>query len=179
MALNRALGVKESRGFWRSQWLALKLVVMLAVVSFVFILGAFASQRAIDMLLPDAWVRITAFFYVINIKMWMVPLTLLTSCIVMYSAPNTHVPFRDVWPAAILTGLLWEISNYAFVLALPYMGLHEIFGPLTIAVAWMTWVYFGGLILVLGANLMARQALTKQVERMKEALWSFKTELPS
>jgi membrane protein len=128
---------------------------------------------------PDGW---TTTFYVlnaINIKFWMVPLTLLASCIVMYAAPNTRVPFRDVWPAAVFTGLLWEISNYAFVVALPFMGLHSMFGPLTIAVAWMTWVYFGGLILVLGANLMARQTLNKHVERMKETLWNFRTELPS
>lgn len=179
MALNRALGVQESRGFWRSQWLAIKMVVTLGTVSFVFILGAFLSKQVLGLVVPDEW---TTTFYVlnaINIKFWMVPLTLIASCIVMYAAPNTRVPFRDVWPAAVFTGLLWEVSNYAFVVALPFMGLHSMFGPLTIAVAWMTWVYFGGLILVLGANLMARQTLTKHVERMKETLWNFRTESPS
>jgi uncharacterized BrkB/YihY/UPF0761 family membrane protein len=178
MALNRALGVQESRGFWRSQWLAIKMVFLLGVVSFIFILGAFATQYVLGFFIPDGWVTVNAIVNAINIKVWMVPLTLLVSCIVMYAAPNTRVPFKDVWPAAIFTGLLWEISNYGFVVALPYMGLHAIFGPLTIAVAWMTWVYFGGLILVLGANLLARRALANQVERMKEALWSFNRELP-
>ena len=41
------------------------------------------------------------------------------------------------------------------------------------------YIIFGGMILVLGANLMATQALTKQVDKMKEALWSFKIESPS
>jgi len=178
MALNRALGVAESRGFWRSQWLAVKMVILLGGVSFVFILGAFVTKKVLGFMVPDGW---TTTFYVlnaINIKFWMVPLTLIASCIVMSAAPNTRLPFRDVWPAAIFTGLLWEISNYAFVVALPFMDLHSMFGPLTIAVAWMTWVYFGGLILVLGANLMARQVLTKQVEKMKETLWNFRTESP-
>ena len=179
MALNRALGVQESRGFWRSQWLAVKMVVLLGGVSFLFILGAFASKQVLGFLVPDGWDTTFYVLNAINIKFWMVPLTLIASCIVMYSAPNTRVPFSDVWPAAIFTGLLWEISNYAFVVALPFMGLHSMFGPLTLAVAWMTWVYFGGLILVLGANLMARRVLTKQVERMKETLWNFRTELPS
>ncbi|HET9219300.1 MAG TPA: YihY/virulence factor BrkB family protein [Terriglobia bacterium] len=179
MALNRALGVQESRGFWRSQWLALRMVVLLGVVAFTFILGAFATQWVLGLFIPDGWVTVNAIINAINIKVWMVPLTLLVSCIVMYTAPNTRVPFKDVWPAAIFTGLLWEISNYGFVVALPYMGLHAIFGPLTIAVAWMTWVYVGGLILVLGANLMAKRALANQVERMKEALWNFSKELPS
>jgi uncharacterized BrkB/YihY/UPF0761 family membrane protein len=59
------------------------------------------------------------------------------------------------------------------------MGLRALFGPLTIAVAWMTWVYFGGLILVLGANLMAKRVLNSQVDKMKEALWNFSKESPS
>src|SRR5688572_16693695 len=179
MALNRALGVQESRGFWRSQWLAIRMVVVLGVASFVFILAAFFTQQVLGLFIPDSWLTVNAIVNALNIKFWMVPLILLTSCIVLYAAPNTRVPFKDVWPAAIFTGLLWEVSNYVFVVALPYMGLHAIFGPLTIAVAWMTWVYFGGLILVLGANLMAKRALASQVEKMKEALWNFSRELPS
>jgi membrane protein len=179
MALNRALGVRESRGFWRSQWLAIKMVVLLGAVSFVFILLAFASKQFLGFFIPDTWLTVNAIVNALNIKFWMVPLTLLASCIVMYAAPNTKVSFRDVWPAAILTGLLWELSNYVFVLALPYMGLRALFGPLTIAVAWMTWVYFGGLILVLGANLMAKRVLNSQVDKMKEALWNFSKESPS
>jgi len=179
MALNRALGVRESRGFWRSQWLALRMVALLGAVSFAFILGAFLSKQVIEFIMPDTWITITYILNAINIKIWMVPVTLLASFFVMYAAPNTRIPFSDVWPAAVFTGLLWEISNYVFVVALPFMGLHSIFGPLTIAVAWMTWVYFGGLILVLGANLMARRVLNNQIQRVKEALWNFKTESPS
>src|SRR5688572_18582712 len=179
MALNRALGVQESRGFWRSQWLALRMVVLLGGVSFVFILGAFLSKQVIEFVMPDTWITTTSILNAINIKAWMIPVTLLASCIIMYAAPNTRIPFRDVWPAAVFTGLLWEASNYVFVLALPFMGLHSMFGPLTIAVAWMTWVYVGGLILVLGANLMARRVLNNQIDRVKEALWNFRTESPS
>jgi hypothetical protein len=59
------------------------------------------------------------------------------------------------------------------------MGLYSLFGPFTIAIAWMTWAYVGGLILVLGANLMAKQVLTKHIEKVKETLWIFKTKSPS
>ena len=93
------------------------------------------------------------------------------------SAPNTKVYFRDVWPVAILTGLTWEVSNYIFIAAVPFMGFYPLFGPFSIAVTWMTWAYFDGMILVIGANLMARQVLTG--DKMKEALWSFKIESPS
>jgi len=179
MSLNHALGVRESRGFWRSQWLAVRMVVLLGAVAFLFVLGAVLTRRVFQFVIPETWTLVTAYANFINIKVWMVPLILITSCIVLYVAPNTRVPFRDVWPAAVLTGLLWEVSNYVFILALPFMGLYSLFGPFTIAIAWMTWAYVGGLILVLGANLMAKQVLTEHVEKMKETLWSFKTKSPS
>jgi membrane protein len=179
MTLNRALGIKESRGFWRSQWLAVRMVTVLGCITFISILGAFLTGNVIDFVVPGRWETALWFFKTINVKAWMVPLTLITACIVFYTAPNTKVSFRDVWPAAVLTGLTWEVSNYFFVAAVPYMGLGRMFGPFTYAVTLMTWAYFGGMLLVLGANLMARQVLTKQIDKLKEALWNFKTESPS
>jgi membrane protein len=179
MTLNHALGVRESRGFWRSQWLAVRMVLLLGGVAFLFVFGAVSTRHVVEYVIPTTWTLTTYVLNVINTKLWMVPLLLITSCIVLYAAPNTRVPFRDVWPAAILTGLLWEISNYIFILALPFMGLYSLFGPFTIAIAWMTWAYVGGLILVLGANLMAKQVLTPHVEKMKETLWIFRTKSPS
>jgi membrane protein len=179
MTLNRALGVKASRGFWGSQWLALKMVALLGGITLIFVAGAFTTHGFIGAVIPGGWLTTAWILNAINIKLWMVPLILITSCLVFYAAPNAKVSFRDVWPAAILTGLTWEISNYIFVAAVPYMGFYALFGPFAIAVTWMTWAYFGGMILVLGANLMARQVLTKQVGKMKEALWSFKIESQS
>jgi uncharacterized BrkB/YihY/UPF0761 family membrane protein len=178
MTLNRALGVKESRGLWRSQWLAIRMVAVIGCVTLLFISGAYYTQSLAGYVLAN-WPRVLGFLTAINLKAWMLPLTLITSCIVFYTAPNTKVPFRDVWPAAILTGIAWEISNYLFLMAVPHMGLYSLFGPFTISITLMMWAYFGGMLLVVGANLMARQVLTKQIDKMKEALWSFKIESPS
>lgn len=179
MTLNRALGVKDSRGFWGSQWLAVKMVVLLGAITLAFLAGAFSTYSIIGFIVPDGWARTAWLLEAVNIKLWMAPLTLITSCIVFYVAPNTKVSFRDVWPAAILTGLTWEVSNYLFVAAVPYMGFYQLFGPFAIAITWMTWAYFGGMILVIGAKLMARRVLTRQIDKMKEALWSSKIESPS
>ena len=178
MALNRAMGIQKSRGFWRSQWLAVRMVVAMAGIAFVFIAGAATTRNLVGLIIPDSWHWTSAVIAFINIKLWMVPLILVLSCLVFYVAPNTKVYFRDVWPVAVLTGILWEMSNYVFIVALPFLGLYELFGPFYIAITWMTWAYLGGLILVLGANLMAKRVLTKQIDRMKEALWNFKTESP-
>jgi len=83
MTLNRALGVQESRGFWRSQWLSVKMVVLLGAISFIFLFGATSTRRLVSFIIPD------------------------------------------------------------------------------------------------GANLMAKQVLTKHIGRIKETLWIFKTKLPS
>jgi membrane protein len=179
MTLNRALGVKESRGFWRSQWLAIRMVTVIGGITLLFILGAYYTQSIAGSVLPANWPRVLRHLNAITLKAWMVVLTLITSCIVFYTAPNTKVAFKDVWPAAILTGIAWEISNYFFVIAVSYMDLYPLFGPFTISITLMMWAYFGGMLLVVGANLMARQVLTKQIDKMKEAWWSFKIESPS
>jgi len=82
--------------------------------------------------------------------------------------------------AAFADGFMFEdVRPTLRLLALPFMGLYSLFGPFTIAITWMTWAYVGSLILVLGANLMAKQVLTKHVEKMKETLWIFRTKSPS
>jgi membrane protein len=179
MTLNRALGVKQARGFWGSQWLAVKMVALLGCITIVFVAGAFSTSSVLGAMVPGGWANTAWLLKAISIKLWMVPLTLITACLVFYVAPNTKVSFKDVWPVAVLTGLTWEVSNYVFVAAVPFMGFYPLFGPFAITITYMTWAYFGGMILVLGANLMARQVLTKQIDKMKEALWSFKIESPS
>ena len=42
----------------------------------------------------------------------------------------------------------------------PYLGLSSIYGAFVVTVTLLTWAYVSGIILVLGANLTARNALS-------------------
>ena len=159
MALNRAWGVKQSRSFWRSQGLALVMSSVSGLLVFSFIAGAAFTQNGLAQVIPASWTLTQAVIQFINIKLWMVPLTLIMFFVTYYLVPNTKVSWRQVLPAAVFTGLLWEISNYVFMLLLPYLGLGDIYGGFVVTVTLLTWAYISGIILLLGANLTARSAL--------------------
>jgi len=158
MALDRAWQVKEVRGFWRSQRLAMVMVVIAGVLSFLFIAGAAATA-------PSNY-----FLRYVTIKMWMVPLTLLMFFVVFYIVPNTKVSIRDILPAAIVTGLLWEISFYVFTWTVPFLGLRQIYGAFIITVTLLTWAYVSGIILLFGVNLTARKMLPPGRELLRAGL---------
>jgi membrane protein/epoxyqueuosine reductase len=158
MALNRAWGVRESRGFWRSQWFAMFMVGISALLAMAFVGGAaFTKYRLLDAVIGPEWQLTHAFLEFAIIKTWMVPFTFLMFFVVFYLVPNTKVNWREVLPASAFTAVLWEISNYVFVWLLPLLGLRDIYGTFIIGVTLMTWGYVSGLLLVLGANLTAKR----------------------
>jgi membrane protein/epoxyqueuosine reductase len=163
MALNRAWGVTQSRGFWKSQQLALLMVVLSGAAAFLFIAGAaFSKYYLVDLLFGPDWIRTRAVLQFFIIKFWMIPLTLVMFYLIYYLVPNTTVARREVLVAAAFTGLLWEGAKYAFLLLVPLLGLEEIYGGFRVTVTLMTWAYISGIILLLGAHLTAKRVFSAQ-----------------
>lgn len=70
--------------------------------------------------------------------------------------PRVHVTIRDIWPAALVAAVLWELSKRGFVW---YVTAHanyaQIYGSLSAVLILMLWVYVSALILCWGAELSA------------------------
>lgn len=86
---------------------------------------------------------------------------LLIGCValVFYFIPNTRVRFRDVWPGAILVGLLWRsalslFSWYAADLA----TWNVIHGSIAAVVVFLLWIYISAVILIYGVEMTASYA---------------------
>lgn len=69
--------------------------------------------------------------------------------------PNTHVPFTEALPGAVLAGALWEAAKFGFSFLLPYFHYDLIYGSVGAAVALLTWVYFSSVIMLFGAQFTA------------------------
>ena len=54
--------------------------------------------------------------------------------------------------AAVVTGILWELAKYAYVLALPWLNFQDVYGPFSISVTLMFWAFLSGLLLLGGAR---------------------------
>jgi membrane protein len=86
---------------------------------------------------------------------------LLIGCValVFYYIPNTRVRFRDVWPGAVLTGLLWRGALSAFSwYARDLAAWNVIHGSVATAVVFLLWIYVCAVILLYGAEMTAAYA---------------------
>ena len=163
MALNRAWGITQARGFWKSQQLAMLMVLISGTLAFVFIAGAaFTKYTLVESVFGPEWLWTRAVLQFLIIKFWMVPLTLILFYVVFYLVPNTKVSWKEILLPAVFTGLLWEMAKYVFLLVVPLLGLEEIYGGFKVTVTLMTWAYISGIILLLGAHLTARRVFSVQ-----------------
>ncbi|MBN2242131.1 MAG: YihY/virulence factor BrkB family protein [Acidobacteria bacterium] len=70
--------------------------------------------------------------------------------------PRVRISTRDVWPAAVVAALLWEMSKRGFVWYLTeYTEYRQIYGSISAVLVLMLWAYISSLILAWGAELTA------------------------
>jgi uncharacterized BrkB/YihY/UPF0761 family membrane protein len=84
--------------------------------------------------------------------------------------PNRKVPARAVLPTAIVIGLLWHVSKYLYLLALPRLDFHSVYGPFEVSVGLMIWAFLSGLLLLAGAHFSATRfalSVARQEERQR------------
>ncbi len=67
--------------------------------------------------------------------------------------PDTRVFWRDIWPGAVLTALLWEIAKRALAIYIGTMGASlSAYGAIGSVLVLVAWIYFSSLVLYLGAE---------------------------
>ena len=86
---------------------------------------------------------------------------LLIGCValVFYFIPNTTVRFKDVWPGAILVGVLWRIALSLFSwYAADLARWNVIHGSIAAVVVFLIWIYVSAVILIYGVEMTASYA---------------------
>ena len=72
--------------------------------------------------------------------------------LIYWLLPNGKVSAKAVLPGAILTGLIWDLSKYLYILALHWLDFQEVYGPFALSVTLMFWAFLSGLLLLGGAQ---------------------------
>ncbi len=160
-AVNHAWGVERRRSFLKHR-----------LVSFVMMLSAGAFFVVALFILSLAHVADTLWFWRLVERspwlMWMQSVivryaatTLLIGCValVFYFIPNTRIRFRDVWPGAIVTGLLWEGALNAFSwYARDLASWNLVHGSIAAVVIFLLWIYVCAVVLLYGVEMTAAYA---------------------
>ena len=66
--------------------------------------------------------------------------------------PDTSVAWRDVWPGALVTALLFTIGKFAIGFYLRKAGVASSYGAAGSVIILLLWIYYSAMILYLGAE---------------------------
>lgn len=167
-AVNHAWAVEKRRSFLRHRF-----------VSFLMLLSAGAVLLIALVLASAVKVAETSWFgALVAASPWLVWVSGLTAsyaatvllivcvALVFYFIPNTRVRFRDVWPGAVVVGLLWRGALATFSWYARDLATWSIYGSIAAVVVFLLWIYVCAVILLYGVELTASYArLQDAVER--------------
>lgn len=157
-AVNHAWGVDQQRSFLKHR-----------LVGFLMLLSAGGVLLLAIVIMSAAKVAQSAWFgqldYDLPLLEWFsgvagnqLATALLVCCValVFYFIPNTKVRFRDVWPGAIVVGLLWRGALSAFSwYARDLARWNVIHGSVATVVVFLLWIYVCAVILLYGVEMTA------------------------
>ena len=160
-AVNHAWGVEKRRSFLKHRLVSFLMLVsaggvLLTGLILASLVRLAESSRFGAAIANTPWLR------------WAGGLTgdyaasgLLTLCValVFYFIPNTKVRFRDVWPGAIMVGLLWRVAFSLFAwYASDLATWNVIHGSIAAVVVFLLWIYVSVVILLYGVEMTASYA---------------------
>ncbi|GAB2176070.1 YihY/virulence factor BrkB family protein [Dongia sp. agr-C8] len=76
--------------------------------------------------------------------------------------PSLHIPWRDVWPGAILTAVLFVFGKFVIGFYLGRSNIASSYGAAASVITLMVWVYYSTQILLFGAEFVKAYAASKR-----------------
>ena len=161
VALNSVWGVAKNRSYLHNQAVSIGLAIGVALLAMASV-ALSAAQRTV--------LGILFFGHTDNIVFSFLAKSFLQICalvasvglffLIYWGLPNRKVPARAVLPTAIVMGVLWTAAKYLYILALPHLDFHSVYGAFDVSVSLIMWAFISGLLLLAGAYVSAtRQAL--------------------
>jgi membrane protein len=159
-AVNHAWVVERKRSFLKHRLVGF---LMMVSAGLVLILGLVIASlvRLAETRLGDAIGRSPWLDNFSGVFASYLATALLIGCValVFYFIPNTKVRFRDVWPGAILVGVLWRIALWLFSwYAADLATWNVIHGSIAAVVVFLLWIYVSAVILIYGVEMTASYA---------------------
>ena len=159
-AVNHAWAVEKRRSLLMHRLVGF---VMMIAAGFVLLLGLVIASlvRLAETRLGEVFVKSPWLDNFSGIFASYLATILLIACValVFYFVPNTRVRFRDVWPGAILVGVLWRIALRLFSwYAADLASWNVIHGSIAAVVVFLLWIYVSAVILLYGVEMTASYA---------------------
>jgi YihY family inner membrane protein len=154
-ALNRAWEVEQRRTWWRSRLLALEMALVvgcLILLSTLLVAGEILFRNWLGRLLAPSLGPLVVFIYHLMAAGGSFVMALMMFVILFERLPHRSMQFRQAFPGAVLTALLWAVARSVFILFLPFFNYRHVYGSIGAVVALMTWAYVSSAVMLFGAQ---------------------------
>ena len=158
VALNRVWGFTSNRKYLGNQAMALVIALACGTLALIsvgvtaknqtWLLWLFGSKDHLIFRIA-AWVVMKLFAFMASIAMFFV---------VYWLLPNGKVRALTVLPGAVVTGIIWDLGKYMYILVLPLLNFQDVYGPFALSVTLMFWAFLSGMLLLAGAQFSALRA---------------------
>lgn len=146
--INKAWEINKPRPFFRRK---ARILLMSFGTGVLFLLSMAAT--AFSSIIPKINLPIlntfTAFFA------WLLGFTILFIVIILLLKflPNAKTSWRDIWPGAVFTTVVFEIARTIFTYYLGHFSRYNvIYGSLAAVIILLLWIYFSAIIFIIGTE---------------------------
>lgn len=169
-ALNIAYDVKDDRPFWKTRPLAIGLALMtgfllLLALSVMIVGPRFGEWLAARIHLSNLFVLLWPYIH------WTIAIAFTVLAVegLYFLAPNVKQRFLATLPGAVLAVVCWLLLSYLLGMYFRHFAnFNKTYGTLGAAIALMTWLYWTGFAMLLGAELNAELAKISEEGRIQE-----------
>ena len=158
VALNQAWGVTKSRNYLMNQLVAFGLAILMVVLGMASVVINAAFYKTLTVVFlgnTKNFVFESLTFAVLAASTGLAAILFFFS--IYWVLPNRKVPWPPIVRTSIITGVIWLLSKYAFVLLLPHFHLKDLYGGFHVSVGIIFWAYTSGLILFAGAQFSVKR----------------------
>jgi uncharacterized BrkB/YihY/UPF0761 family membrane protein len=161
-AFNQLWSAKAHRPYWRNQAVGLLLTGACCALAFLFVVTT-AALHALIGGLPLPLVASRALAHA-ALRLTALSLSVMAIFLFYRFLPNTRIPARSVFPAAVVAGVFAEAVRWLYLQFLPLLELVKSQGPYYVSISFVLLVYFEAFVLLGGAFIAARPGEPKVVE---------------
>ena len=171
VALNQVWGAGRNRSYLKNQLVSLGLAFAIGSLTLISI-SLTAAQHSLLSLLFLGNTHNVVFNFLAH---WLLQITaaiisVLIFLLIYWVLPNRRLPIMAVVPAAVTTGLLWEVAKHIYIALLPWLDFRSVYGPFSVSVSLMMWAFVSGLLMLAGAHYSASRhalRLAREISRAR------------
>jgi YihY family inner membrane protein len=156
VAFNRIWGFPKNRSYLSNQIVSLGLAFACGLLALISTALTAGNEYALQSLMlghtQNPFFAIT--FLVIR-KLLSAVTAIAIFFLIYWILPNGKVPPRPAFAAAFAIGVLWEVAQYIYELALPLLKFPEVYSGFSASATLMFWAFITGLMVLAGASLAA------------------------